>query len=325
MNIPGLRLESLDIQLSTGLLFQDLPERQRDTPTSLKRPKPRVPGRGSAQRQRISVKKLVVRETVGVTSISSSRPWIVTHRTALGRALDNYRDIQELVLDFQLPYRAQDLADGQHVFPEITPFRLDQCTKLTFRCVPWTNESTAAHGVFVSHQSYTMQKTVSDDLSYLQETLIGVVVDRFEDLEHIKMVFRTANPKEQPPYPRLKTDCMPTRERLEAFTHQEALVLPKLQSVECMYVDRLRPLDPPVVHFLARVERAPSGEPRVQVEKSYWNPIRMSGFAENGAQLHLDLLSGANTAVNSEYAQSRAPLERDTTSSDDSRSTSQEV
>jgi hypothetical protein len=163
-------------------------------------------------------------------------------------------------------------------------------------------------------------------LNGLQGSFIKVIVDRFNHLEHIKVVLRTDAPDLQPASPQLITETIPTRERMEAFVEQEILVLQDLQTVECMYVDRLRPLDPPVMHFFAKVVvDEDSGERRAQVEKAYWNPIRMPGFAENGAQLHLDLLSGTNTAANSEHAQSRVPSERDMTSSDDSRSTSQEV
>lgn len=104
----------------------------------------------------------------------------------------------------------------------------------------------------------------------------------------------------QPAYPHLLAEHVPTRERLEAFAQQEALELPRLQTIECMYVDRMRPLDPPVMHFLASIQRdqdEPSEAPRVQVEEAYWNPVRMSGFAEDGAPVHWGLSLLANSAL----------------------------
>jgi hypothetical protein len=95
--------------------------------------------------QRVSVRKLVLRENTS----GNSQPWMMAHQTAMARVLQNFQDIQELVLDFLIRRDAAHL-DDQHIFPQITPTRLRDCTKLTFRFIPRNTETFSADDVLVS-------------------------------------------------------------------------------------------------------------------------------------------------------------------------------
>lgn len=131
MTLPGLRLKSLDIQISSGLLA-DIRTNTRPIPSpgAQHQKKRRV---RPVPTPRISVDKLVIRE--------NTRSWLMLHRTAMQLVLTNYQHVQELALDFRLPPHVRDLRSHDELFSHIAPPMLPDCTKLTFRFMPSPMES----------------------------------------------------------------------------------------------------------------------------------------------------------------------------------------